>query len=87
MLSKAKDREAGGRPEASAVATDDVSFISSDMKITGECSTRGQLRIEGRIQGNIAATSVELAPSGQVDGDVVATGANGSKPFAQLPAT
>ena len=81
MLSKAKDREAGGRPEASAVATDDVSFISSDMKITGECSTRGQLRIEGRIQGNIAATSVELAPSGQVDGDVVATGANGSKPF------
>jgi len=81
MLSKTKDRETGGRPDTGTVATDDVSFISSDMKITGECSTRGQLRIEGRIQGNIAATAVELTPTGQVDGDVTATGSNGSKPF------
>jgi cytoskeletal protein CcmA (bactofilin family) len=81
MLSKAKEREASGRPDAAAVATDDVSFISSDMKITGECSTQGALRIEGRIHGNIAATGVELAPSGQVEGDVVAIGPNGAKPF------
>lgn len=52
--------------------TDDVSIISSDMSIRGACDTRGHLRVEGRIAGNIAARGVELAPSGEVDGDVVA---------------
>jgi cytoskeletal protein CcmA (bactofilin family) len=81
MLSKTKDRETDGRPENDADLTDDVSFISRDMKITGECKTRGQLRIEGRVLGNIAATGVELAASGQIDGDVIAADSPRSKAF------
>lgn len=61
---------------------EDLSIISSDMSIRGQCDSRGYLRIEGRIAGNIAARGVELAPSGQVDGDVVAkNGAVGGKAF------
>jgi len=68
-----KDLDIGRRGADSATGTEDVSIISSDMTIRGTCSTRGQLRIEGLITGDIAARGVELAPSGQVDGDVVAS--------------
>lgn len=55
-----------------------LSVISKDMSIRGECETRGQVRIEGRIAGNIAASGVELAPGGAVDGDLTATAGPGS---------
>ncbi|MDH3207050.1 MAG: polymer-forming cytoskeletal protein [Gemmatimonadota bacterium] len=70
-----KDREvveSHGAGAGATALTDDVSIISSDMSIRGACSTRGHLRIEGRIAGDISARGVELAPSGEVDGDVVA---------------
>jgi cytoskeletal protein CcmA (bactofilin family) len=82
MLSKTKDRDADVRQDGGAGdATNDVSIISSDMLITGECDTRGQLRIEGRIAGNISASGVELTPSGTVDGDVVAKNGSSAKVF------
>lgn len=63
-------------------ATDDISIISRDMKIRGKCDTRGHLRIEGRIAGDITARGVELAASGEVDGDVAAhNGAQDAKAF------
>ena len=75
MRSKARgdqgqaERQGG---EGTGGGAGDLSIISSDMSIRGECTTRGHLRIEGRIAGNVAARGVELAPSGAVDGDVVA---------------
>jgi len=81
MLTKAKERETTVRPDSAPSSNNDISFISSDMKITGECTTRGQLRIEGRIMGNIAATGVELAASGKIDGDVTATDSPQAKAF------
>lgn len=62
--------------EAPARGTNDLSVISSDMSIRGECETPGQLRIDGRVDGNIAAGAVELSPSGQVDGDLLANEGN-----------
>jgi len=38
----------------------------------GNCETDGQLRIDGRISGNVTAHGVELTASGSVDGDVIA---------------
>lgn len=81
MLSKTKERETTVRANTGPSTTNDVSIISSDMKITGECTTRGQLRIEGRIHGNIAATGVELAASGKIDGDVTAAEGPQAKAF------
>ena len=40
------------------------------------------MRIEGRVAGNLAASGVELAPGGTVDGDLMATtGSAATKPF------
>lgn len=62
--------------------TADLSVISSDMKIEGRCETRGQVRIEGRVAGDISASGVELAPGGAVEGDVIAReGSKNGKAF------
>ena len=49
-----------------------LSVISKEMNIEGSCETDGQLRIEGKISGNVTAHGVELVASGSVDGDVIA---------------
>ncbi len=51
---------------------DILSIISKGMHITGNCETDGQLRIEGKISGNVTAHGIELAASGSVDGDIIA---------------
>jgi cytoskeletal protein CcmA (bactofilin family) len=83
MLGKSKgEREQETRVDERAANSSAVSIISSDMTITGVCETNGQLRIEGRVSGDVSAGAVELAPSGAVEGDVLALGSgNGSKPF------
>ncbi len=68
-----KGRQVTGRerktPEAGASI---LSVISRDMQVQGNCDTDGQLRIEGKITGNVTAQGVELAASGSVDGDIIA---------------
>ena len=70
-----KDRKVTGRerktPEAGASI---LSVISKDMQVQGNCDTDGQLRIEGKIIGNVTAQGVEVVASGSVDGDVIAAG-------------
>jgi cytoskeletal protein CcmA (bactofilin family) len=80
MLGKTRREEGDGTALERGAApsrSDDASIISSDMVIRGECRTQGRLRVEGRVAGNVAATGIELAPSGSVEGDV-STG-NGDK--------
>lgn len=60
----------------------DISVISSDMKITGACQTDGHVRVEGRIVGDVSARGFELAPTGEVEGDVEsANGVTSSESF------
>ena len=67
------DQESTGRERKTAqTGTGVLSIISKDMHIQGNCKTDGQLLIEGKISGNVAAQGVELAVSGSVDGDVIA---------------
>lgn len=73
MLGKPKhEQDEGQRGTEIARPTADLSVISSDMSIEGRLETRGQVRIEGRVSGDISATGVELAPGGKVEGDVIA---------------
>lgn len=84
MRGRSKQDPERHAPQAGAQegATSDLSVISSDMKIEGHCETRGQIRIEGRVAGNITASSVELSPGGEVEGDVVSRpGAQNGKAF------
>lgn len=78
--SNGEDKHAGGG--AAPPGAREISIISKDMRIRGECETQGQLRIEGRITGNIAASGIELTASGAVDGDVIARpGTSPAQPF------
>ena len=68
-----KDRKVTGRQRNTADAGASIlSVISKEMNIEGSCVTDGQLRIEGKISGNVTAHGVELVASGSVDGDVIA---------------
>ena len=67
-----KDREVTGRDQNTADRRKSVSLISKEMHIKGNCETDGQLRIEGKISGNVTAHGIEFAASGSVKGDVIA---------------
>ena len=69
-----KDRKTTGRERNTPETGGGVfSFISKEMHIEGDCKTDGQLRIDGKISGNVTAHGIELAASGSVKGDVIAT--------------
>ena len=68
-----KDGEVTGRARSTAeTGASILSVISKDMRIEGNCETDGQLRIEGKISGDVTAHGIELVASGSVDGDVIA---------------
>ena len=69
-----KDRKVTGRERKTPETGGNVfSFISKEMHIQGNCDTDGQLRIDGKISGNVTAQGIELSASGSVKGDVLAT--------------
>ena len=68
-----KHRKVTGRERNTAeTGASILSVISKEMQIEGNCETDGQLRIEGKISGNVTAHGIELVASGSVDGDVIA---------------
>jgi cytoskeletal protein CcmA (bactofilin family) len=68
-----KEREVTGRERNTAeTGAKGLSVISKGMHLQGNCETDGQLRIEGKISGNVTAQGIELTASGSVDGDVMA---------------
>ena len=51
---------------------DVVSIIGPGMKVVGDCSSDGTIRIEGQVEGSVkAAKSVVIGKEGAVLGDVV----------------
>ena len=68
-----ENRQVTGRERNTAdTGASILSIISKDMLMKGSCETDGQLLIEGKISGNVTARGVEVAPSGSVEGDVIA---------------
>jgi len=58
------------RQAAASAGDRNVSVISKEMRIVGDCETDGPLRIEGKITGDVRARGLELAQSGTVSGDL-----------------
>lgn len=51
---------------------DVVSIIGPGMKIVGDCTSDGTIRVEGRVEGSVNATkSVVVGKDGMVKGDIV----------------
>jgi cytoskeletal protein CcmA (bactofilin family) len=62
-----KNRIEGGPREIGDV----VSIIGPGMKIVGDCSSDGTIRVEGRVEGLVAAAkSVVVGKEGEVVGDI-----------------
>lgn len=52
-------------------ASDVVSIIGPGMKVEGDCSTEGTIRVEGRVEGSVQADkAVVVGSDGIVVGDV-----------------
>jgi cytoskeletal protein CcmA (bactofilin family) len=49
-----------------------VSVIGADMRITGDVRTGEDLRIDGRIEGDVSCASLELGEGGAIEGNVEA---------------
>ena len=68
-----KDREVNKREQnTTEFGPRGLSVISKGMHLQGNCQTDGQMRVEGKIQGNVTAQGIELTASGSVEGDVIA---------------
>jgi cytoskeletal protein CcmA (bactofilin family) len=65
-------RPAAAPSPVSHGATDEVSSISAGMTIVGKVSGEGTVKIFGRVEGELRATSVLIAEGAQVEGDLVA---------------
>ena len=57
------------RPMSKAQAP---SILSQDLVITGEINTDGDVQIEGRLDGNIKATTLTIGEQGAVNGSIKA---------------
>lgn len=62
----ARDRQPSGTPSDAV-----ISIIAPGMKVVGDCTTDGTLRIEGTIKGTVkAGKAVVVGKDGLVDGHV-----------------
>ena len=68
MFSKNKQKVDGASAHA-----DKVSIIAAGMKITGNIEAEGDVRIDGRVRGNVYCRSkVVIISTGTVEGDIEA---------------
>lgn len=72
MRGKTTKKPEQRRDRSPSEAGGDTSVILKDMRIIGDCSTEGRLRVHGRISGNVTARGLELTSTGSVEGDVTA---------------
>jgi len=67
-MTKTRNRTDGAARDVGDV----VSIVGPGMKIVGDCSSDGTIRVEGQVEGSVkAAKSVVIGKEGVVLGDVV----------------
>jgi cytoskeletal protein CcmA (bactofilin family) len=59
-------------PAAEPQAGNEISSISAGMTLTGKITGSGTVKILGRVQGELQASTVLIAEGAEVEGDVVA---------------
>lgn len=59
-------------PERSATRSNVPSIISSNLRITGNMKTDGDVQIDGEIDGDVDSKTVTLGESGVINGAIVA---------------
>ena len=70
---KSEDRPADAAPRPShSASAQGASHIASDTEITGNLKSTGNVRIEGRVNGEVHAKAVDITPGAFIDGAVTA---------------
>ena len=72
MRGKTTKKPEQRRDRGPSEALGDTSVILKDMRIIGDCSTEGRLRVHGRISGNVTARGLEVTATDSVEGDATA---------------
>ena len=75
MFSKTKEPETALAPQAAtkrAQRSGIPSIISSDLTIKGTLISTGELQIDGRIEGDVRATSLVIGEKATIQGDIYA---------------
>lgn len=70
MFFKSSD---GGRPALTGGARSTIpSLLGSDLRITGDVTSSGEIQVDGRVEGDIIADCLIVSEGGIVDGAVAA---------------
>lgn len=57
-------------PQPSTGGEQTQSVLGAGMVVTGDCVTRGDLRVDGRVTGSVRARQLTVGPDGKIEGDV-----------------
>lgn len=68
-MTRAQDSGGAGGPGGGRVGP---SILSADLTITGSIRTSGELRVEGRVEGDVQAHAVTIGAGATVEGEVIA---------------
>lgn len=60
----------GGSEKTASRAGGNLSFIGGDVTVTGNIGGKGNLHVDGRIDGDVECASLILGASGQINGNV-----------------
>ncbi|MEM1019529.1 MAG: polymer-forming cytoskeletal protein [Sphingomonadales bacterium] len=60
------------RTQPSRPASNAPSIIGSDVEITGNVSTNGEIQLDGSVEGDVRASSITLGENGALNGTVSA---------------
>jgi cytoskeletal protein CcmA (bactofilin family) len=69
-------RRSAGRAVRNAKSGGALSFIGSDVVVSGDVAAKGQIHIDGRIDGNVACETLIQGGGGVIAGHIVADAAH-----------
>lgn len=72
MFFSGKDKATNGHTAGRRNAREPVSLISSDLSVTGDLVSPGDLQIDGFVEGDIRCQSLTIGPTASVTGNVIA---------------
>ncbi|MBF0095426.1 MAG: polymer-forming cytoskeletal protein [Alphaproteobacteria bacterium] len=67
MFSKVRNNRDASKPIVSAVSP---SIISTDMRITGNIVTEGEVQVDGKVEGDVKCKVLVIGPPGSITGEV-----------------
>lgn len=72
MFSNQKSSQPPSEKSSTSGKSVSLSVISHDLSIVGDLKTDGEIQIDGKIEGNVSASTVTIAKSGMVQGEIKA---------------